>query len=81
MKLEELLNVMDETEKIDIFVDKTEEIDVKTTKELFDNVEVIDVKNSLEYEMIKNFPVWFIGRTGFNTIEIRIRIFKKDKSE
>lgn len=81
MKLDELLNVMDETEKIDIFVDKTEEIDAKTTKELFDNVEVIDVKNSLEYEMIKIFPVWFIGRTFFDTIEIRIRILKRDKSE
>lgn len=81
MKLSELLNVMDETEDIDIWVDKTEEIDSKTTKELFDTAKVSDVKNSLEYEMIKNFPVWSIGRTFWETIEIRIRILKKDKSE
>lgn len=81
MRLDELLNVMDETEKIDIFVDKTEEIDHETTKELFDTAEVSDVKNSPEYEAIKNFPVWSIGRTFWETIEIRIRILEKDKSE
>ena len=79
MKLEELLNVMEEAENIDIWVDKTEDIDVETTKEIFDDVEVIDVKNSLEYETIKNSQVWSIGRTFFETIEIRI--LKKDKSE
>lgn len=72
IRLEELLNVMDEAEEIDIWVDKTKEIDVKTTKEIFDTVEVLDVKNSLEYETIKNFQVWSVGRTFFNTIEIRI---------
>ena len=76
MKLEELLNVMDETEEIDIWVDKTEEIDHKTTKELFDTAEVSDVKNSLEYDMIKSFPVWSVGRTYDETIEIRIRILR-----
>ena len=76
---EELLNVMEEAENIDIWVDKTEDIDVETTKEIFDDVEVIDVKNSLEYETIKNSQVWSIGRTFFETIEIRI--LKKDKSE
>lgn len=79
MKLEELLNVMEETENIDIWVDKTEDIDVETTKEIFDDVEVIDVKNSLGYEAIKDSQVWSIGRTFFETIEIRI--LKEDKSE
>lgn len=79
IRLEELLNVMDETEKIDIWVDKTEGIDIKTTKELFDKVEVADVKNSLEYDMIKIFPVWSVGRTFDETIEIRIRILRKEK--
>ena len=72
MRLEELLNIMDKTEEIDIFVDKAKEIDAKTTEEIFDTVKVLDVKNSLEYETIKNFQVWFIGRTFFETIEIRI---------
>ncbi len=79
MRLEELLNVMDETEEIDIFVDKTKEIDPKTTEGIFDNVEVSNVKNSLEYETIKNYQVWFVGRTFFSTIEIRI--LREDKSE
>lgn len=79
MKLEELLNVMEEAEEIDIWVDMTKNINVDTTKEIFDNVEVSDVKNSLEYETIKNSQVWSIGRTFFETIEIRI--LKEDKSE
>jgi len=79
MRLEELLNVMDETEEIDIFVDKTKEIDSKTTEGIFDNVEVSNVKNSLEYKTIKNSQVWFVGRTFFSTIEIRI--LREDKSE
>ena len=78
MKLEELLNVMDDIEEIDIFVDETEEIDAETTKEIFDNVKVFDVKNSLEYETIKNSQVWFIGRTYFETIEVRI--LKKEEN-
>ena len=81
MRLEELLNVMDETEEIDLWVDKTAKIDVATTKELFDRTRVDGVKNSVEYNMIQNFPVWFIGRTCGDTIEIRVCILKKDKSE
>lgn len=79
MRLEELLNVMNKEENVDIFVDKTKDIDVKTTKEIFDNAEVFEVRNSLEYETIKKSQVWFVGRTYFDTIEIRI--LKKDKSE
>lgn len=79
MRLEELLNVMDETEEIDIFVDKAKEIDLETSKEIFDTAEVLDVKNSLEYETIKNFQVWSVARTFFSTIEIRIS--REDKSE
>jgi len=81
MRLDELLNVMDETEEIDLWIDKTEEIDVATTKELFDKVEVDDVKNSAEYGNIKDFQVWSIGRTYDETIEIRICILKRDRSE
>ena len=72
MRLEELLNVMDNKEEIDLWVDKTEEIDPKTTKELFDFTEVSEIKNSTEYESIKDLHVWFVGRTIFSTIEIRI---------
>ena len=78
MRLEELLNVMDEAEEVDIFVDKTKEIDAKATKEIFNNASVFDVGNSSEYQTIKNSQVWYVGRT-FNTIEIRI--LEKDKSE
>lgn len=72
MKLEELLNVMDDEEEIDIFVDQTEKIDPKTTEELFDFTGVSEIKNSPEYESIKDLHVWFVGRTFFSTIEIRI---------
>lgn len=72
MRLEELLNVMDEYEEIDLFVDKTKEIDPKTTEELFDTTEVSKIKNSTEYESIKDLCVWSVGMTFFSTIEIRI---------
>jgi len=72
MTLEELLNVMENDEQIDIWIDETKNIDTKTAKEIFDEVEVSDVKNSSTYETIKNSQVWFVGRTFFSTIEIRI---------
>jgi hypothetical protein len=71
MKLEELLNVMDDGEKIDILVDKSKNV-TRFCKILFVNAEVIDVKNSLAYKEIKNSQVWFIGWTANPTIEIRI---------
>lgn len=70
---------MDETEEIDIFIDKAKEIDAKTTEEIFDTVEVAAVKTAPLYEKIKTAEVWFIGRTFFDTIEIRI--LRKNKSE
>jgi len=81
MRLEELLNVMDETENIDIWVDTAADINVQTSKNLFDRAEVSDVKASPEYEMLKRFYVWFVGRTFDESIEIRVCILKKDKSE
>ena len=79
MTLEELLNVMEDTEQIDVWVDETKDIIVGTAKEIFDEIEVSAVKNSLEYETIKNSQVWSIGRTLFATIEVRILIGEQDK--
>ena len=78
MKLEELLDVMEDTEQIDIWVDETKDIIAGSAKNIFDEVEVSDVKNSLEYETIKNSQVWSVGRTFFESIEIRI--LKEGKS-
>ncbi len=78
MTLEELFNVMENDEQIDIWVDATKDIISGTAKEIFDEIEVSAVKNSLEYEIIKNSQVWFVGRTLFSTIEIRI--LKEGKS-
>ena len=79
MTLEELLNVMEDTEQIDVWVDETKDIIVGTAKEIFDEIEVSAVKNSLEYETIKNSQVWSIGRTLFATIEVRILKGEQDK--